>query len=114
MTIDSDESSGCRTGPGGLKWCTFSQTFPEGSAAPTASVASPMSTLEQSPTRTASISPVDSKLVARAEALIQIGGISGARLLLERAALGEHPRADFLLAETFDLNALSRLGIRGM
>ena len=73
-----------------------------------------MSTPEQSPTGTASISPVDSELVAWAEALIGIGGISGGRLLLKRSALCGHPRADFLLAETFGLNALSRLRVLGM
>ena len=50
----------------------------------------------------------------RAEALIQIGDISGARLLLERAQQNGNPRAAFLLAETFDPHALSKLGILGI
>jgi hypothetical protein len=63
---------------------------------------------------TRSGSQVSDRLVARAERLIQSGDISGARLLLERALQTGTPRAAFLLAETFDPHALSRLGVRGM
>jgi len=56
----------------------------------------------------------DDRLVARAEELLGKGDVSGARLLLERALASGHARAAFLLAETFDPNALSRLGALGL
>jgi len=56
----------------------------------------------------------DDRLVARAEELLSKGDVSAARLLLERALASGHARAAFLLAETFDPNALSRLGALGL
>jgi predicted nucleic acid-binding Zn-ribbon protein len=56
----------------------------------------------------------DDRLVARAEELLNKGDVSSARLLLERALASGHARAAFLLAETFDPNALSRLGTMGL
>jgi hypothetical protein len=54
-------------------------------------------------------------LIERAERLIRIGDISGARLVLERAADRGEPRAIFLLAQTWDprmLRAWNVLGLR--
>jgi hypothetical protein len=53
-------------------------------------------------------------LVTRAEALFRSGDVSGARLLLARASEAGDPAATFLLAETFDPRALSRLGVIGV
>lgn len=53
-------------------------------------------------------------LVTRAETLFRSGDVSGARLLLERASEAGDPAAMFLLAETFDPRALSRLGVIGV
>jgi hypothetical protein len=50
----------------------------------------------------------------RARDLIARGDISGARLLLERAASGADPRALMALAETYDPAMLSRWGARGL
>jgi hypothetical protein len=56
----------------------------------------------------------DDRLTIRAEELFHKGDVSGARLLLERALDGGNARAAFLLAETFDPNVLSRLGVMGI
>jgi TPR repeat protein len=56
----------------------------------------------------------DDRLTIRAEELFHKGDVSGARLLLERALDGGNARAAFLLAETFDPNVLSRLGVLGI
>ncbi|WP_262030395.1 hypothetical protein [Microvirga sp. Mcv34] len=56
----------------------------------------------------------DDRLTSRAEELFRKGDVSGARLLFERALDGGHARAAFLLAETYDPNVLSRLGVRGI
>ncbi len=56
----------------------------------------------------------DDRLLARADELFRRGDVSGARLLLERSMEAGHPRAAFLLAETFDPHVLSRLGALGI
>ncbi|QRM29365.1 hypothetical protein [Microvirga sp. VF16] len=56
----------------------------------------------------------DERLTMRAEELLRKGDVSGARLLLERALDSGNARAAFLLAETFDPNVLSRLGVLGI
>jgi TPR repeat protein len=58
--------------------------------------------------------PTDDRLIARAEALFRSGDVSGARLLLERAQEDGNAQATFLLAETFDPNALSTIGAVGI
>ncbi|KAB0268332.1 hypothetical protein [Microvirga brassicacearum] len=58
--------------------------------------------------------PSDDRLIARAEALFRSGDVSGARLLLERAQEDGNAQATFLLAETFDPNALSTIGAVGI
>jgi hypothetical protein len=56
----------------------------------------------------------DDRLLVRADELFRRGDVSGARLLLERSMEAGHPRAAFLLAETFDPHVLSRLGALGI
>lgn len=56
----------------------------------------------------------DDRLTNRAEELFHKGDVSGARLLLERAMGTGNARAAFLLAETFDPNVLSRMGVLGI
>jgi hypothetical protein len=56
----------------------------------------------------------DDRLLVRADELFRRGDVSGARLLLERSLEAGHPRAAFLLAETFDPHVLSRLGALGI
>lgn len=56
----------------------------------------------------------EDRLTVRAEELFRKGDVSGARLLLERALDSGNARAAFLLAETFDPNVLSRLGVLGI
>ncbi|WP_445502067.1 hypothetical protein [Microvirga sp. G4-2] len=75
--------------------------------------ASPQAEIRNSPPDTVK---ADDRLIARAEELLSKGDVSGARLLLERSLASGNARAAFLMAETFDPNALSRLrvvGIRG-
>jgi len=57
---------------------------------------------------------MDERLVARADDLLRSGDVSGARLLLERSLANGNARAAFLMAETFDPNVLSRLGVLGI
>jgi hypothetical protein len=57
---------------------------------------------------------VDDRLTNRAEELFRKGDVSGARLLLERALSSGNARAAFLLAETFDPNVLSKMGVLGI
>jgi TPR repeat protein len=56
----------------------------------------------------------EDRLVRRADALIQGGDVSGARLLLERSMEAGNAQAAFRLAETFDPNVLARLGALGI
>ena len=53
-------------------------------------------------------------LVERAERLIRLGDISGARLVLERAADRGEPRATFLLAQTCDPRMLRAWNVQGL
>ena len=54
------------------------------------------------------------RLTIRASELLRLGDISGARLLLGRAAASGDARAIFALAETYDPNRLAALGVRGI
>ncbi len=54
------------------------------------------------------------RLAALASQSIDNGDIVGARLLLERAARGGEGKALFMLAETYDPFALSRMNVRGL
>ena len=53
-------------------------------------------------------------IVARAEALLRSGDVSGARLLLERAAASGDVNAIVLLAQTYDPRTLASLGVIGI
>ena len=53
-------------------------------------------------------------LVERAERLIRLGDISGARLVLERASDRGDPRATFLLAQTCDPRMLREWKVQGL
>ena len=60
--------------------------------------------------------PNQSRLLARADTLLQAGDISGARLVLERAVAEGSAVATFKLAETYDPRQLARwnaLGVQG-
>ncbi|MFL5206834.1 MAG: hypothetical protein ACJ8AR_13325, partial [Microvirga sp.] len=76
---------------------------PESPSAPEPKVSAP-----------AEASKPDDRLTIRAEELFRKGDVSGARLLLERALGGGNARAAFVLAETFDPNVLSKLGVVGI
>jgi hypothetical protein len=76
---------------------------PESPSAPEPKVSAP-----------AEASKPDDRLTIRAEELFRKGDVSGARLLLERALDSGNARAAFLLAETFDPNVLSKLGVVGI
>jgi hypothetical protein len=54
------------------------------------------------------------KLSMRAAQSIEEGDVIGARLLLERATRAGDGKALFMLAETYDPKALSRLSVRGI
>jgi hypothetical protein len=54
------------------------------------------------------------RLAALASQSIDNGDIVGARLLLERAARGGEGKALFMLAETYDPFALTRMNVRGL
>ncbi|AWN40137.1 hypothetical protein [Methylobacterium durans] len=58
--------------------------------------------------------PSPQALVERAERLIQLGDISGARLVLERAMDRGEPRAAFLLAQTCDPRMLRAWKVQGL
>jgi TPR repeat protein len=58
--------------------------------------------------------PDTEKLVTRARALLGNGDVSGARLLLQRAADGGDPRAMVLLAQTYDDAVLRSWNVRGL
>jgi hypothetical protein len=62
------------------------------------------------PPRAAAADP----LVERAKALIRLGDISGARLLLERAQARDAPNATFLLAQTWDPAMLRAWKVHGL
>jgi hypothetical protein len=81
-------------------------------AAPTRTEAPPAA--EPKVSAPAEAPKTDDRLTIRAEELFRKGDVSGARLLLERALDGGNARAAFLLAETFDPNVLSRLGVVGI
>lgn len=66
------------------------------------------------PVRPVAPSPADDRLTARADMLFRGGDVSGARLLLERAQEAGNAQAIFLLAETFDPNALAAIGAVGI
>ncbi len=66
---------------------------------------------QQSPTLP---SPEEARLLARAEALIKQGNITGAQLLLARGLSLDSAHAAFLLAQTYDPRQLSSWGVRGI
>lgn len=78
------------------------------------STTSPAATLP-APAPPAPAAEVDGKaLLERAERLIRLGDISGARLVLERAADRGDPRATFLLAQTCDPRMLREWKVQGL
>jgi len=56
----------------------------------------------------------EDRIVKRADALLRSGDVSGARLLLEHATQAGNAQAAFMLAETFDPNVLSQIGVLGI
>jgi hypothetical protein len=90
------------------------QPLPLGTTAVVPSKAESPSTAEPKVSAPAEPPRADDRLTSRAEELFRQGDVSGARLLLERALEGGHARAAFLLAETFDPNVLSKLGVLGI
>jgi hypothetical protein len=72
----------------------------------------PMAPAAVQPTRTADAN--GKTLIERAERLIRIGDISGARLVLERAVDRGEPRAMFLLAQTCDPRMLRAWNVQGL
>lgn len=88
--------------------------LPLGTAAVPPVKAEPPAAAEPGGTAPAEPPKADERLILRAEELFRKGDVSGARLLLERALDGGNARAAFLLAETFDPNVLSRLGVMGI
>jgi hypothetical protein len=56
----------------------------------------------------------DDRLLARADVLLRSGDVSAARLLLERSLEAGNGRAAYLLAQTFDPDMLSKLGVLGI
>jgi TPR repeat protein len=53
-------------------------------------------------------------MTARGRAMLELGDVSGARLLLTRAAEGGNGEAALLLGATYDPQALEALGARGI
>ena len=53
-------------------------------------------------------------LIRRGDAMMEVGDISAARLLYERAALGGSGAAALNLARTYDPEMLARSGARGI
>jgi hypothetical protein len=67
------------------------------------------------PPAASALSPADvADLINRARTQIQVGDITGARLLLQRAASRREPVALMALAETYDPAMLARWGSRGI
>jgi hypothetical protein len=54
------------------------------------------------------------KLASKAEQSISDGDIIGARLLLDRATRAGDGKTLFMLAQTYDPQTLSRLGVQGI
>jgi len=90
------------------------QPLPLGAATPAPTTSEAPSGPTPKATPSVETSRVDDRLTNRAEELFRMGDVSGARLLFERAMDSGHARAAFLLAETFDPNVLSRLGVLGI
>jgi predicted nucleic acid-binding Zn-ribbon protein len=80
----------------------------------TGALAAPVAVPAPAPAAPAASSPTDDRLTARADMLFRSGDVSGARLLLERAQEAGNAQAIFLLAETFDPNALAAIGAVGI
>jgi TPR repeat protein len=65
---------------------------------------------------TPSTAPNEQRLIDRAEALLKLYDISGARLILDRAVSAGSARAAYLLAQTYDPRVLDEwrvVGIKG-
>jgi TPR repeat protein len=88
--------------------------LPLGAAVPPVKAEPPAAAEPPGGTAPAEPPKVDERLTLRAEELFRKGDVSGARLLLERALDSGNARAAFLLAETFDPNVLSRMGVFGI
>jgi hypothetical protein len=58
--------------------------------------------------------PNATTLIERAQKLIRMGDISGARLILERVIARGDLRAAFFLAQTYDPDVLRTWSVRGM
>jgi hypothetical protein len=54
------------------------------------------------------------ELIARGQKFIELGDLSSARIVLERAAQARDPRAALALGSTYDPNVFGRLGIVGV
>jgi hypothetical protein len=62
------------------------------------------------------VTGAEDKQVEKAEALLRLGDVAGARLVLERALQGKNPAVAFKLAETYDPQRLAAwhvIGVRG-
>lgn len=81
--------------------------------APAAQPAPALATPAPAPAPPRTPEPDGKALVERAERLIRLGDISGARLVLERAADRGDARATFLLAQTCDPRMLRAWNVRG-
>jgi TPR repeat protein len=53
-------------------------------------------------------------LIRRADAFVELGDISAARVLLRRAAESRDPRAALALGATYDPTALAKRGVQGL
>ena len=61
-----------------------------------------------------SLTPVEQKEISRAQRLIKIGDIAGARLVFEHALRGGNRLMALHLAETYDSERLAAWGVVGM
>jgi TPR repeat protein len=86
---------------------------PSGPATPAPAALAPVAPAAAA-TASGTAEPDTKALVARAERLIKLGDISGARLLLERAASRGNPQATYLLAQTCDPKMLRSWNVQGL
>lgn len=82
----------------------------------TASSQTPDTAAQAGPTtaRDAGESALAKSLTQRAQQALRLGNVSGARLLLQRAASSGDAEATFMLAQTYDESFLRHLGVRGL
>jgi hypothetical protein len=86
----------------------------QASVSPAPKIASPESPLIQEAVSGTISEPNPTTLIDRAQRLVRLGDISGARLLLERAVARGDTRAAFHLAQTYDPQILRSWHVRGM